>query len=64
VKSADSQVGAELVRAGQIASQENATRLAGLIRSVKTSSETPFSVWYDASSPNFLPLRFEFRPKS
>ena len=64
VKSADSKVGAELVRAGLIDSQENATRLNGLIRNEETGSETPFSVWYDASSPNFLPLRFEFRPKS
>ena len=64
VKSNDPKVGTELTRAGQIASQENATRMAGVIRNLKTGSETPFFVWYDASSPNVLPLRFEFRPKS
>ncbi len=64
VKSADLKVGAELAREGLIVDQENATRLAGVIRNSKTGLETPFLVWYDASSANILPLRFEFRPKS
>ena len=64
VKSADPKVGAELARTGLIASPQDALHLAGVIKNLKTRSETPFSVWYDASSTNILPLRFEFRPKS
>ena len=38
--------------------------LTGLIHNVKTGVETPFRVWFDRTSPNSLPLRFEFQPKS
>ncbi len=64
VKSTDSKVGAELASAGLIASVDNATHVAGVIKNLKTHSETMFSAWYDSSSTNILPLRFEFRPKS
>src|SRR5208283_3189474 len=46
VKSADPKAGAELAREGLIVDQENATRLAGVIRNLKTGLETPFLVWY------------------
>ena len=29
----------------------------------KTHESTPFRLWFESGSPNFLPLRFEYKPK-
>jgi hypothetical protein len=63
-RGADPQAGAEFVKAGLILRESQAMRLTGVIKNVKTGFETPFSVWFDGSSRNIIPLRFEFRPRS
>lgn len=63
-RSADAKAGAEFVKAGLIVQDSQAMRLTGVIKNVKTGFETPFSVWFDGSSRNIIPLRFEFRPRS
>lgn len=64
VKQADEKAGATFVQSGLMASPRNAVELTGLIRNAKTGVETTFRVWFDRASPNALPLRFEFQPKS
>jgi hypothetical protein len=34
------------------------------IHNEKTNESSSFRLWFEADSPNFLPLRFEFKPKS
>jgi hypothetical protein len=63
-KSRDSKTAGELARAGLMAQNHELVRIAAVIRNLKSSDETAFSVWYDGSSANVLPLRFEFRPRS
>jgi len=64
VKRPDAKAGAQFTQAHLIASPNNAVELSGLIRNAKTGVETTFRVWFDRTSPNSLPLRFEFQPKS
>ena len=64
VKRADEKMGAQFVGDHLIASPRDAVELAGLIRNAATGAETTFRVWFDRTSPNLLPLRFEFQPKS
>jgi len=64
VKRPDPKVGAQFADARLIASPFDSIELAGAIRNAKTGAETAFRVWFDRSSPNALPLRFEFQPKS
>jgi hypothetical protein len=64
VKRADERMGAQFVDDHLIASPRDAVELAGLIRNAATGAETTFRVWFDRTSPNLLPLRFEFQPKS
>lgn len=63
-RSSDPKAGGEFVKARLIAEESQAMRLTGVIKNVKTGFETPFSVWFDGSSRNIIPLRFEFRPRS
>jgi hypothetical protein len=60
----DPKAGAEFLKAGLIQHESQAMRLTGVIKNVKTGFETPFSVWFDGSSSNIIPLRFAFRPRS
>ncbi|MGA2181490.1 MAG: hypothetical protein ABSH47_00545 [Bryobacteraceae bacterium] len=64
VKRPDAKAGATFVESHLISSPRDAVELAGLIRNAKTGVETTFRVWFDRTSPNALPLRFEFQPKS
>jgi hypothetical protein len=64
VKRPDEKAGAEFMANQMISSPRDAVELAGLIRNAKTGVETTFRVWFDRTSPNALPLRFEFQPKS
>jgi hypothetical protein len=64
VKRRDTKSGAHFVESRLIASPNDAVELSGLIRNAKTGVETTFRVWFDRTSPNALPLRFEFQPKS
>jgi hypothetical protein len=38
--------------------------LSGALRNEKTNEVTNFRLWFEQGSANFLPLRFEFKPKS
>ena len=64
MKRPDAKAGAAFVESHLISSPRDAVELAGLIRNAKTGVETTFRVWFDRTSPNALPLRFEFQPKS
>jgi len=64
VKRPDAQAGQKFVESRLMASPGDAVELTGLIRNAKTGVETTFRVWFDRTSPNALPLRFEFQPKS
>ena len=64
VKRADEKMGSQFVGDRLLASPRDAVELAGLIRNVATGTETTFRVWFDRASPNLLPLRFDFQPKS
>jgi hypothetical protein len=64
VKRADAKAGAQFAEARLMSAAGDAIEMAGLIRNAKTGAETTFHVWFDRSSPNSLPLRFEFQPKS
>jgi hypothetical protein len=64
VKRPDPKAGATFAGNRLIASPRDAVELAGLIRNAKTGVETTFRVWFDRASPNALPLRIEFQPKS
>lgn len=64
VKRSDAKTGARFVESRLLTSGKDAVELSGLIRNAKTGVETTFRVWFDRTSPNALPLRFEFQPKS
>lgn len=63
-KREDLKVGQELHVAGLIEQPSSATMLTGAIRNEKTNEVTTFHLWFDRTSSDLLPLRFEFRPKS
>jgi hypothetical protein len=63
-KREDHKAGLELHNAGLIANASSALMLTGAIRNEKTNEVTNFRLWFDRTSPDLLPLRFEFRPKS
>jgi len=60
----DAKTGVELQRAGLTASPDAITQLSGVLRNEKTNEISTFRLWFEQGSPNFLPLRFEFKPKS
>ena len=64
VKRPDTRAGAQFAAARLISTPSDAIEMAGLIRNAKTGAETAFRVWFDRTSPNSLPLRFEFQPRS
>jgi hypothetical protein len=39
-------------------------QLSGVLRNEKTHEASSFRLWFEQGSANFLPLRFEFKPKS
>jgi hypothetical protein len=63
-KALDQKVGEELRKEGVAEDAAHVMRLNGTIRNEKTNEETTYKLWYEEGSPNMLPLRFEFRPKS
>jgi hypothetical protein len=63
-KAPDERTGEDLQRSGLLLSPENVERLKGTIRRDNRGEETEFRLWFDRSSSNPLPLRFDFRPKS
>ncbi len=63
-KRLDVKTGNELRRAGLTASPDAITQLSGLLRNEKTNETSAFRLWFEQGSANFLPLRFEFKPKS
>ena len=64
VKRDDPKAGAQFTEARLMSAPGDAIEMAGVIRNAKTGAETTFRVWFDRTSPNSLPLRFEFQPKS
>lgn len=64
IKHADAKTGAELRKAGLTASVKGVMLLNGMLRNEKTKEVTNFRLWFEQGSANFLPLRFEFKPKS
>ncbi|MBV8552272.1 MAG: hypothetical protein JOY54_13300 [Acidobacteriaceae bacterium] len=63
-KRPDRKAAEEFRKAGLTDTAGEVQQLSGKIRNEKTGSETIFRLWFDASSANLLPLRFEFRPKA
>jgi hypothetical protein len=63
-KRADSKTGAELRKVGLTLAPESVTLLNGSLRNEKTNEVSNFRLWFERGSENFLPLRFEFKPKS
>ena len=63
-KHVDGKTGRELQASGLLADAAEATMLTGAIRNEGTGQVTNFRLWFDRGSPDLLPLRFEFRPKS
>jgi hypothetical protein len=63
VKRRDTKTGEDLRKKGITAAADNITGLNGTIVNEKTKESTPFRLWFENGSPNFLPLRFEYKPK-
>jgi hypothetical protein len=62
-KRPDAKTGGELHRVGLTTSPDAIMRLSGVLRNEKTNEVSGFRLWFEQGSANFLPLRFEFRPK-
>jgi hypothetical protein len=62
-KRRDAKTGEDLCKKGITLSADNITGLNGSIVNEKTKESTPFRLWFESGSPNFLPLRFEYKPK-
>jgi hypothetical protein len=62
-KRRDAKTGEDLRKKGITLSADNITGLNGTIVNEKTNESTPFRLWFETGSPNFLPLRFEYKPK-
>jgi hypothetical protein len=63
-KHPDAKTGGELRRAGLTTSPDAIMQLSGVLRNEKTNEISAFRLWFEQGSANFLPLRFEFKPKS
>lgn len=63
-KKLDRRAGEEFRRVGLTTRPAEIEQLVGTIQNQQTESQTSFRLWFDASSQNVLPLRFEFRPRS
>jgi hypothetical protein len=64
VKRRDPRTGEELRKLGLTSSPHAIVQLIGTLRNEKTSETTNFRLWFEQGSPNFLPLRFEFKAKA
>ena len=64
VKRSDAKTGGDLRKAGLTVSPEGIMLLSGVLRNEKTNEVSNFRLWFEKGSANFLPLRFEFKPKS
>jgi hypothetical protein len=62
-KRRDAKTGEDLRKKGITLSADSITTLNGSIVNEKTNESTPFRLWFESGSPNFLPLRFEYKPK-
>ncbi len=63
-KRPDAKTGGELRRAGLTTSPDAIMQLNGVLRNEKTNEVSTFRLWFEQGSANFLPRRFEFKPKS
>jgi len=63
-KHGDTKTGADLHKAGLTSSPAAVMLLSGVLRNEKTNELTNFRLWFEQGAENFLPLRFEFKPKS
>jgi hypothetical protein len=63
-KHADAKTGGDLRKAGLTASASGIMLLSGALRNERTNEVSNFRLWFEQGSANFLPLRFEFKPKS
>ena len=63
-KRADAKTGGDLRKAGLTTSPNGVMQLTGALRNEKTNEVSNFRLWFEQGSANFLPLRFEFKPKS
>ena len=63
-KRSDGKTGAEFQKSGIIAVAQNVVVLVGVLRNEKTNETTTFRLWFEKGAANFLPLRFEFKPKA
>ena len=63
-KRSDTKTGAEFEKNGLTAAAQSIMVLNGSLRNEKTNETTSFRLWFEKGSANFLPLRFEFKPKS
>jgi hypothetical protein len=63
-KRPDAKTAAELQRAGLTESTGSIVQLSGVLRNEKSNDSSAFRLWFEQGSANFLPLRFEFKPKS
>ncbi len=63
-KRPDARTGSELRKVGLTASAPGIMLLSGALRNEKTNEVSNFRLWFEQGSANFLPLRFEFKPKS
>jgi hypothetical protein len=63
-KRADAKTGADLRKAGLTTAPDGIMLLSGALRNEKTNEVSSFRLWFEKDSENFLPLRFEFKPKS
>jgi hypothetical protein len=62
-KRRDSKTGMDLRKKGITRLPESIIALNGTIVNEETANSTPFRLWFEMGSPNFLPLRFEYKPK-
>jgi len=63
-KRPDTETGADLKKLGITTFPDKITQLEGRLRNEKTKESTNFRLWFERGTPNFLPLRFEFKAKS
>ncbi|HMF76194.1 MAG TPA: hypothetical protein VK604_11075 [Bryobacteraceae bacterium] len=62
-KRRDMKTGEELRKKGITQAAVAITALNGNIVNEKTKESTTFRLWFESGAANFLPLRFEFKPK-
>jgi len=63
VSQRDSSYGAKAARSG-IAAAEDVVAMTGHIRAASGRNVSTFRIWFDSSSPQPVPIRFDFSPRS